>query len=73
MAIFLDCGFLMTLGCGGITFTLVSVARVGLSSLTQQNKGPEDPIEEVKESEDVSTSTSDLRPPCKQKPQGWRF
>jgi hypothetical protein len=33
MAIFLACGFLISLGWGGITVILMSVARVGFNSL----------------------------------------
>jgi hypothetical protein len=62
MAIFLACGFLMTLGWGGITIILVSVAKIGLSGLTPKERMSDDPVRESRNSEDVATSTSDLCP-----------
>jgi hypothetical protein len=60
---FLACGFLITFGWGGISASLVSVARTKLGRLPQRTRGPIDYKEEVERSKDVSTSMSDLLPP----------
>ncbi len=70
MAFFLACGFLLTVRWVGINGILVEVARAGLGKPSQRVKEPDDSVEKVQRTKEISTSACDLQPPVWAKGNG---